>query len=136
MEFVSKSKVITKDGREAKGHSHLEKSQDGNHFRRAFVGVPQSKAVALSINPVFSLDGCNNSIPDTKFQRSGNVIYIGNRAILSHFCFHLLKKCFLKKTNFSNISKLIFFFIIPSFTPSSNFLYFETHLSNISLSPA
>ena len=53
--FVSKSKVITKDGREVKGHSHLEKSQDGNHFRRAFVGVPQSKAVALPINPVFSL---------------------------------------------------------------------------------
>ena len=54
--FVSKSKVITKDGREVQGHSHLEKSQDGKHFRRAFVGVPQSKAVTLSINPVFSLD--------------------------------------------------------------------------------
>ena len=56
MDFVSKSKVMTKDGREVKGHSHLEKSQEGNHFRRAFVGVPQSKAVALTINPVFSLD--------------------------------------------------------------------------------
>ena len=54
--FVDESKVITKDGREVKGHSHLEKSQDGNHFRRAFVGVPQSRVVALSINPVFSLD--------------------------------------------------------------------------------
>ena len=40
----------------SKGHSHLEKSQDGNYFRRAFVGVPQSKAVALSINSVLSLD--------------------------------------------------------------------------------
>ena len=34
----------------------MEKSQEGTHFRRAFVGVPQSKAVALTINPVFSLD--------------------------------------------------------------------------------
>ena len=56
LDFVSKSKVMIKDGREVKGHSHLEKSQEGNHFRRAFVGVPQSKAVALTINPVFSLD--------------------------------------------------------------------------------
>ena len=48
---------MTKDEREAKWHSHIEKSQDGNHFRRAFVGVPQSKAViALSVNSVFSLD--------------------------------------------------------------------------------
>ena len=31
--------------------------QDGNHFRRAFVRVPQSKAAALSINSVFFLDG-------------------------------------------------------------------------------
>ena len=79
--FVSKSKSHHKRWeREVKGHSHLEKSQDGNHFSRAFVGG------CCIVNQPYVFLGCNNNIPDTNFQRSDNVDVCWQRPVWGILC--------------------------------------------------